>query len=60
VNSKVTKSVTTLAVPLPPIEEQTLMVAEVDGRLIVLGELEAVGSTNLQRAFRIRLRTIRS
>ncbi len=40
--------------PLPPFAEQTRIVAEVEQRLSVVEELEAVVSANLQRASRLR------
>jgi len=43
-----------LAIPLPPLAEQTRIVAEVERRLNVVEELEAVVTTNLQRATRLR------
>jgi type I restriction enzyme S subunit len=49
-----TKSVAALAVPLPPLAEQTRIVAEVERRLSVVEELEAVVTANLQRATRLR------
>ena len=49
-----TKSVAALAVPLPPLAEQRRIVAEVERRLSVVEELEAVVSANLQRASRLR------
>ena len=41
-------------VPLPPLAEQTRIVAEVERRLSVVDEMEAMVATNLQRAARLR------
>jgi type I restriction enzyme S subunit len=49
-----TKSVAALAIPLPPLAEQTRIVAEVERRLSVVEALEVVVSANLQRATRLR------
>ena len=43
-----------IAIPLPPLAEQTRIVAEVERRLSVVEEMEAVVSANLQRATRLR------
>lgn len=43
-----------LALPLPPLAEQTRIVAEVERRLSVVEELEAMVSANLQRSTRLR------
>jgi type I restriction enzyme S subunit len=41
-------------IPLPPLAEQTRIVAEVERRLSVVEELESVVAANLQRATRLR------
>ncbi|MGN6555188.1 MAG: restriction endonuclease subunit S [Verrucomicrobiota bacterium] len=48
------KDILPLAMPLPPLAEQTRIVAEVERRLSVVEELESVVSANLQRASRLR------
>jgi type I restriction enzyme S subunit len=44
----------TMPIPLPPLAEQTRIVAEVERRLSVVEELESVVTANLQRATRLR------
>ncbi len=43
-----------ISIKLPPITEQTRIVAEVERRLSVVDQLEAVATDNLQRATRLR------
>ena len=43
-----------MVIPLPPLAEQTRIVAEVERRLSVVEELETVVTANLQRASRLR------
>jgi type I restriction enzyme S subunit len=44
----------TYCLPLPPLAEQVRILAEVERRLSVIEELEALASTELQRATRLR------
>ena len=44
----------TLAIPLPPLAEQTRIVAELERRLSVVEDLDSVVTANLQRATRLR------
>ena len=48
------KDLLPLAIALPPLAEQTRIVAEVERRLSMVEKLEAVVSANLQRATRLR------
>ena len=48
------KDIQPLLVPLPPVTEQTRIVAEVERRISVIDELEAVVASNLKRAARLR------
>ena len=41
-------------IPMPPVEQRMRIVAEVERRLSVIKELEAVTSTELQRSHRLR------
>ena len=43
-----------LNIPLPPLADQERIVAEIERRLSVVEEVEAVVSANLQRATRLR------
>ena len=49
-----TTSVAEIIVPVPPVAEQQRIVAEVEPRLSVVEELEAVVNANLRRATRLR------
>lgn len=48
------EQVRSLPIALPPLAEQTRIVAEVERRLSVVEELESVVTANLQRAIRLR------
>lgn len=48
-----------LAFPLPPLAEQESIVAEIERRLSVVGELEAAVAANLKRAERLRQAILR-
>jgi type I restriction enzyme S subunit len=48
------RDIRTLAIPLPPLAEQQRIVAEVERRLSVVEELEAVVNASQQRATRLR------
>jgi type I restriction enzyme S subunit len=50
----------TVAIPLPPLAEQQRIVAEVERRLSVIKELEAVLNANIQRATRLRQSTLQT
>ena len=47
-----------ISIKLPPLAEQTRIVAEVERRLSVVEGLEAVVSANLKRAIRLRQATL--
>jgi type I restriction enzyme S subunit len=53
-NVKGVKELKAMAIPLPPLAEQTRIVAEVERRLSVVEEFESVVTANLQRATRLR------
>jgi len=53
-NVKGVKELKAMVIPLPPLAEQTRIVAEVERRLSVVDEMETVVSANLQRASRLR------
>jgi type I restriction enzyme S subunit len=48
------KDIQPLPIPLPPLQEQKRIVAEVERRLSVVEELETVVNANLKRAGRLR------
>ena len=48
------KDLLPLAIALPPLAEQSRIVAEVERRLSVVEEMEATVEANLQRAGRLR------
>ena len=49
-----TSQLVNFTLPLPPLDEQHRIVAEVERRLSVIDELEATIATNLKRADRLR------
>jgi type I restriction enzyme S subunit len=49
-----------IGVPLPPLAEQTRIVAEVERTLSIVEELDFVVTANLHRAFRLRQAVLRS
>ena len=53
-NVKGVKELKAMPIPLPPLAEQTRIVAEVERRLSVVEELEEVVNANLKRATRLR------
>lgn len=53
-NVKGVKDLKAMAIPLPPLAEQTRIVAEVERRMSVVEDLEAGVSANLLRAARLR------
>jgi type I restriction enzyme S subunit len=53
-----TKSVANLPVPVPPLPEQSRIVAEVDRRLSIVREVEAEAEANLRRAQMLRQATL--
>jgi type I restriction enzyme S subunit len=48
-----------IAIPLPPLAEQSQIVAEVERRLSVIDKLEAAVQANLTRADRLRQSVLR-
>jgi type I restriction enzyme S subunit len=57
-NVKGVKELKAMAIPLPPLAEQTRIAVEVDRRLSVVEQLESMVSANLQRATRLRQSTL--
>jgi type I restriction enzyme S subunit len=53
-NVKGVRELKAMLIPLPPLAEQTRIVAEVERRLSVVDRLESVVTANLQRATRLR------
>jgi len=53
-----TKIIKAMVVPLPPIAEQTRILAEVDRHLSIIQEVEAEVDANLQRAQALRQATL--
>jgi len=49
-----------LVIPLPPLSEQKRIVADVERRLSLIEELEAVAATTVQRATRLRQAVLRT
>jgi len=53
------KNLSTIRLRVPPLVEQTLIVAEVERRLSVIEELEGTVAANLQRSIRLRQSILR-
>jgi type I restriction enzyme S subunit len=54
------EDIKSLEIPLPPLDEQRRIVAEVERRLSVVGEVEAAVGAGLVRARRLRQAVLRS